>query len=156
MYRRGVCIINWNCSVFIFNLNNCLLYILFYTMIIAFVTSIEEMLQKINVVNFEIDILILLIYYVIFYKYRQYLCIPLGLIFNTLRCKNQRIVYNLFFGLFFTMVITKEWFTLILLWAIVIFFVSRMFKKCFLPVFIVAFSIMSYCHIYRLMVWNYI
>ncbi|CAD8123823.1 unnamed protein product [Paramecium sonneborni] len=116
-------------------------------MIVTFVEAIEDKLRIINVVNLEMDLLILILYF--------YLCIPLGIVFNSLKCKNQRILFNLFFGLFFTMIITKEWFIYIFTWTILIYFLSRIFKDPYYPIFFGGFLILSYCHVYRL-IYDYL
>lgn len=73
------------------------------------------------------------------------------MLFNSLKNKNIRILYNLIVGLFFTMMITREWFLIIVIWSLLIYGVSKI-KNCFYPVFFVSFAILTYCHIYRLMV----
>lgn len=63
--------------------------------------------------------------------------------------------FNLIVGLFFSVIVCKEWFLLMLGWTIAVYYITKIFKKCVLPISIVAFGILSYVHIYRL-VYTYL
>lgn len=60
------------------------------------------------------------------------------------------MLFNLFVGLFFSAIVCKEWFIIMVGWTILVYYIAESFKKCALPVSIVAFSILSFVHIYRL------
>ncbi|CAK57469.1 unnamed protein product (macronuclear) [Paramecium tetraurelia] len=111
-------------------------------MIIQFVNILEEQLQKINFINFEIDLFVILLYMII--------CTPLGFVFHYIKSPTGRLYFNLFMGVFFSVIVCKEWFPLMLGWTIAVYFIAQIFKKCALPVSIVAFAILSFVHIYRL------
>ncbi|CAK77962.1 unnamed protein product (macronuclear) [Paramecium tetraurelia] len=77
-------------------------------------------------------------------------CIPIAIIFSKIKQQRIRLIYNIFWGVFFTLFLGREWFVYINITTILVYFISTIpTKNVVIPISITAFVALSYVHLFR-------